>query len=313
MWIHCIMHVVQIRRARSHMKYGAFAFALNSIYTFNACKSLAGKAGAVAARTYMVQWQCTAVGKGRSVATCKGAVTNDELLTVLRVMALSVMGFEAATLLILCDLTILPPLLCVCACRVCCICVTVIVSHEPIPGTVPCTSLCKTHRTPETNILTARHPRGEARLERPRLRGCTRSWSKKRRSQPAAWGWLFPASVHKLHARRARENWSSAACATATIISTNMSAFCTPRSQIRSRGQTRTGWLRVCTQSGSGSAPGLNRASATAMTLMAMSFGTCWNMSVEKHAGSQLFNKVESTAAHSPGVDEGSICCHPMS
>jgi len=188
------------------MKYGAFAFAVNFIYTCNACKSLAGKTGAVAARTYMVQWQCAAVGKGESVAICKGSITVDELLTVLRVMALSVMGFEAATLLILCDLTIFPPLLCVCACRVCCICVTVIFSHEPIPGTVPCTSLCKTHRTPETNILTASHPRGEACSERPRLRGAR---SKKRRkccNQPAAWGWLFPASVHQLHAHCAREN-----------------------------------------------------------------------------------------------------------
>jgi len=63
MWIHCIMHVVQIRRARSHMKYGAFTFTLNSIYTSSACKSLEGKAGAVAARTYMVQWQCAEVAR----------------------------------------------------------------------------------------------------------------------------------------------------------------------------------------------------------------------------------------------------------
>ena len=70
------------------------------------------------------------------------------------------MGFEAVTLLILCDLTILPPLLCVCACRVCYVCVTVIFSHAPIPGTVPCMSLCKAHRRRQTYLppdtLTAR-------------------------------------------------------------------------------------------------------------------------------------------------------------
>jgi len=56
-----------------------------------------------------------AVGKGSSAALRRGAVTVEVLLTVLRVMALGVMGFGAGTLLILCDL---PPTLCVRECSV---------------------------------------------------------------------------------------------------------------------------------------------------------------------------------------------------
>lgn len=133
------------------------------------------------------------------VRQCGGAVTVDAekllLLTVLRVMALSAMGFEAETLLILCDLTSLAPTLRVCVQRL----------KSNINKNVRRSDYhtgdntnhrayhSSKHAVPNVCILTARHPHGEARFQHLRLRG--RAWSQSRRCQgePAAWGWLVLA------------------------------------------------------------------------------------------------------------------------
>lgn len=121
------------------------------------------------------------------------------------------------------------------ACAACNVraCHSVSFTHVPILlGNVPCKSMFKTYHTPChcIHILTSRHPHGEASprgSEHLRLRGRTRSKKMpKPHSEPAAWGWLVPASVYEVHAHRAREKCSSAACAAAPIIFTNMSAFC---------------------------------------------------------------------------------------